>query len=284
MLGVNSFLTLIELFFGVVANSLSLFGDGALMGVDSMCYGVAIYAERQKASAGQAERADRLGALFSVIMLGATTVLVLFDAVDRLVGDADSEEPGAQPEDVVEVNGSMMIGFQLFNLVADLIVVIIAWRCGAASLLGAQSGTEGDQNSDNMNILGAFAHMAADFVRGVAVMSCGILAVTGLVDAARADAYCSLFVCFFVLAATFSMLRMLFRRAIPMAYVEVDELKRQSEQAGAEVPPTTIGSSAPASVSGDASPQATSHHAIAIACDSPTAREKADELSDEEGL
>mmetsp|Transcript_19271 Transcript_19271/g.62775 ORF Transcript_19271/g.62775 Transcript_19271/m.62775 type:complete len:127 (-) Transcript_19271:25-405(-) len=74
-----------------------------------------------------------------------------------------------------------------------------------------------------MNIFGAFAHLAADGVRGIAVLFAGILAVAGVVDAAKADAYCSLFVCLFVLAAAFTLLRTVLRKSTPTAYEEIED-------------------------------------------------------------
>lgn len=265
MLSVNSVLTVVQLTFGVVANSLSLLGDGALMGMDSVCYAVAIYAERHKVDAAQSKRVDRLGALFSTVMLACTTAWVLFDAVDRLVGDSSSEDPGV-PQLSVEVNGSLMIAFTVFNLAVDFMVVLVAWHLGAAMFLEGPGDSTGankdretntdanpeDASSANLNIFGALAHLAADGVRGVAVLITGIIAVTGLVDAAKADAYCSLFVCLFVLAAAFSLLRVLLRHGTPVAYqdLQAEEQKGQATQAaGGQIHPTTFGAGAHESVS-----------------------------------
>merc|ERR1712113_90197 len=95
------------------------------------------------------------------------------------------------------------------------------------------------------NLCGALAHLAADGVRGVAVLICGILAVAGVVDAAKADAYCSLFVCVFVLFATASLLRVVIRKSAPVAYesyehVDLDSVGLQAaRQKGPQ--PTTLG-------------------------------------------
>lgn len=234
-------LTVAQLACGFVANSLSLLGDGALMGMDGVCYAVSIYAERRKADARDAERADRLGALFSTVMLAVTSCWVLFDVADRLLGDMGREEPGqgAPQPDGKEVKGSLMVVFTAVNLVGDALVALACWRFGAADLLEgiaegspaartpggeaeevARSSTSGAGN--NMNIFGALAHLAADGVRGIAVLVCGILAVAGLVDPAKADAYCSLFVCAFVLAAAVSLLRVLLRKVVPTAYEHVE--------------------------------------------------------------
>lgn len=221
MFSVNAVLTVGQLTCGAIANSLSLLGDGALMAMDGVSYAVSIYAERRKLNATEdaivAERADRLGALFNVVMLAATTCWVLFDVVDRLVGD-DEQEDGDDTKEEVEVDGGVMVGFTVVNLVADAAVVLACWWFGVASVV-----SDADEAGANMNLFGALAHLAADCVRGVAVLFCGILAIAGLVDATKADAYCSLFVCIFVLAAAVSLLRVVIRKSNPLAYDEVDE-------------------------------------------------------------
>merc|ERR1719266_1153712 len=83
-----------------------------------------------------------------------------------------------------------------------------------------------------MNLFSALAHLAADGVRGVAVLLAGILAVTGVVDAAKADAYCSLFVCVFVLLAAGSLLRVLIRSSAPQVYEEFEDLNCDNGIAG----------------------------------------------------
>eukprot|EP00438_Fugacium_kawagutii_P025425 Skav235050 [mRNA] locus=scaffold824:126532:133948:- [translate_table: standard] len=65
MFGVNSILTGTQIFCGLLANSLSLLGDGALMAMDGVSYAVSLYAEKRKSSAE--------AAFFSAAMLAATT-------------------------------------------------------------------------------------------------------------------------------------------------------------------------------------------------------------------
>jgi len=256
MLTVNSCLTVMQLVCGFVANSLSLVGDGALMGMDSVSYAVGLYAERRKAEAVQAERADRLGALFSSVMLAATTIWLLFDVVDRLfnddkdvvrVPDSLGANDATQASDGggVEVDGGIMIGFTSVNLIADAAVLLACWRCGGAALLMDSTEAEG-QSHENMNFFSALAHLAADVVRGVAVMVCGVLAVVGVVEPAKADAYCSLFVCIFVLVAVGSLLRVLLRKSAPEVYEHMeddrDESARHKDEAGPQ--PATLGATA----------------------------------------
>ncbi|CAE7524039.1 egl-4 [Symbiodinium pilosum] len=203
MFGVNSVLTGTQIFCGVLANSLSLLGDGALMAMDGVSYAVSLYAERRKASAQDAKRLDRAAAFFSATMLAATTAWVLFDVVERLTGEERESAlhsqlvNGMDTLHDIEVNSDIMIGFTSLNLAADVAVVLCTWSCGASKLLE-------DEEASNLNLFGALAHLGADVVRGLAVLLAGILAEVGLVQAAKADAYCSLFVCIFVLAATAS--------------------------------------------------------------------------------
>lgn len=243
MLCVNIVLTIAQLWSGIIANSLALIGDGSLMAIDAVSYGVNLYVERQKAAAGPNEevagdrsRIDRFGAGASAVMLAATNCWLLFIAADRLL--ADPEELGAVPE----VNGSIIIAFTAVNLAADVGLGMVVWRCGAAALLAGQEKSKSsnasasdDVDSDDMNLCSALAHLAADAVRGFAVLACGIFAVTGVVDATRADAVTSLFVCVFVLAAACSLLRVLIRRTVPTAYEEFDA------DAPEGMPPSQVG-------------------------------------------
>eukprot|EP00930_Biecheleria_cincta_P069941 TRINITY_DN57612_c0_g1_i1.p1 TRINITY_DN57612_c0_g1~~TRINITY_DN57612_c0_g1_i1.p1 ORF type:complete len:362 (-),score=76.88 TRINITY_DN57612_c0_g1_i1:4-1089(-) len=223
MLGVNGVLTGAQLACGVFANSLSLLGDGALMAMDGFSYAVSIYAEKRKATSQDSGKVDRMASIFSTVLLAATTAWVLFDSIDRLSADGQ-EATDDSVVDEVEVNSLVMIVFTAVNLVADVGVALSTWAWGSAEAVG------GDGDSSNMNLFGAMAHLGADVVRGVAVLICGILAQAGVVDAAKADAYCSLFVCIFVLAATGSLMRTLLQKSNPLAYIHID---LEAEAAGA---------------------------------------------------
>jgi len=243
MLCVNIVLTIAQLWSGVLANSLALIGDGSLMAIDAVSYGLNLYVERRKAGGGPHEgvaggrsRIDRFGAGASAVMLAATNCWLLFVAADRLL--ADPEEPGAVPE----VNGSIIIAFTAVNLAADAGLCVVVWRFGAAALVTGQEKSKSssasasdDSDGEDMNLCSALAHLAADAVRGFAVLACGIFAVTGVVDAARADAVTSLFVCVFVLAAACSLLRVLIRRSVPTAYEEFDADVAEG------IPPSKVG-------------------------------------------
>ncbi|CAE7237815.1 unnamed protein product [Symbiodinium natans] len=173
MFGVNSLLTGSQLFCGVLANSLSLLGDAALMAMDGVSYAVSLYAEKKKASAQDAKRLDRAAAFFSAAMLAATTTWVLFDVIERLTGEQRESAiqvsgMGSQLHDI-EVNSDIMVGFTSVNLAADVAVVLLTWSCGASQLLE-------DGEASNLNLFGALAHLGADVVRGLAVLLAGILA------------------------------------------------------------------------------------------------------------
>lgn len=76
-------------------------------------------------------------------------------------------------------------------------------------------------------------HLAADGVRGLAVIVAGIFAVVGVVEAATADTYCSLFVCVFVLVAACSLLQVVLRKTVPLAYQHFDEPSSPRERSDA---------------------------------------------------
>jgi len=151
-------------------------------------------------------------------MLAATTAWVLFDVIERLLGEereAAIQVNGMSQLHDIEVNSVIMIVFTAVNLAADLLVAFCAWNCGALELLE-------EEEASNMNLFGALAHLGADMVRGVAVLLAGILAEANVVEAAKADAYCSLFVCIFVLVATFSLLKTLLQKSNPLAYAQME--------------------------------------------------------------
>lgn len=210
MLVVSGLLTVTQLTCGFIGNSLSLVGDGALMAMDAISYAVGLYVEKRKCSGARDNiAADQIGAAVSIALLFLTTCWLLFDVVDRLFLDVDGS--GDPTEDV---SAELMVTFTAVNLVADGIVLLAVWRCGLGALLGGEGG--------NMNFLSALAHLAADALRGVAVLLCGILAMTRVVNPLEADAYCSLFVCVFVLSATLSLSRALLKRITPTAYETFD--------------------------------------------------------------
>lgn len=224
LFGVNSLLTGTQIFCGLLANSLSLLGDGALMAMDGVSYAVSLYAEKRKSSAEDAMRLDRRAAFFSAVMLAATTAWVLFDVVERLLGEEREsvlQVNGMSQLHDIEVNSDIMIVFTALNLVADVMVALCAWHCSASELVG--------EEASNMNLFGALAHLGADMVRGLAVLLAGILAEAKVVEAAKADAYCSLFVCIFVLIATASLLKTLLQKSNPLAYAHVEFRDRESQ-------------------------------------------------------
>lgn len=237
------------------------------MGMDTVCYAVGIYAERQKSDDKRAERVDKLGALFSMAMLAATTCWVLFDVADRLLGDESREELNSDSSELpISVDSRIMIIFTSVNLVADGLIAFACWHFGIGKLLESpgendeapvrqsQVQVEGEnvpanEKSGNMNLMGALAHLVADGIRGIAVLVVGILAITGTVDAAKADAYCSLFVCVFVLIAALSMLKAVVQKSTPEAYESIGDIAEPgattsgntANPSAANLPPAVIG-------------------------------------------
>ncbi|CAL1141297.1 unnamed protein product, partial [Cladocopium goreaui] len=263
MFGVNSILTGLQIFFGLLANSLSLLGDGALMAMDGASYAVSLYAEKRKSSAEDATRLDKRAAFFSAAMLAATTAWVLFDVIERLLGeereaaievfvsrsfllDLQQQVNGMSQLHDIEVNSDIMIIFTAVNLAADLMVAFCAWNCGASQVLE-------EEDTSNLNLFGALAHLGADMVRGLAVLLAGILAEANVVDAAKADAYCSLFVCIFVLMATASLLKTVLQKSNPLAYAHV-EIADEAHSVHGQATATCLGKSSEGSPGSPVSP------------------------------
>mmetsp|Transcript_54443 Transcript_54443/g.129746 ORF Transcript_54443/g.129746 Transcript_54443/m.129746 type:complete len:334 (+) Transcript_54443:97-1098(+) len=227
MLFVNTSLAVAQVACGMAANSLSLLGDGVLMFVDSISYVINLAIETGKSDEEGRSKLDSVGAAVSISLLAVTTIWMLLQSAQRLLPD-DSEDD----DEDVSVNGLIMIIFTVVNLVADAFVILASWLCGAGDMLMGEEG-------GNMNLKSAFAHLGADVVRGIAVLVAGIVAVLGWADGATSDAWCSLFVCVFILFAAFGLLQTLLRRLSPGGtYDNFDEEEEQQrEQERTPLPP-----------------------------------------------
>ncbi len=150
----NGIFMVAEILGGVAFNSLALLADAAHMASDVVALGIALLAQHlleRPASARHSfglQRAEVLGALGNGVLLLATAVFILIEAIQRL----------GQPQDVV--GGGLL-------LVATLGLAV---NLGSAALLARAGGR-------SLNLRGATMHMLADAAGSVGAITAGVAVV-----------------------------------------------------------------------------------------------------------
>jgi cobalt-zinc-cadmium efflux system protein len=167
---------------GVVANSLALLSDAAHMLVDAAALGLSVWAARlaqRPAGGGMTfgfRRAEILSAQANAITLLVLGVLILAEAIQRLVSPPAVEAPV-----VVATAG-----------VGAAVNVVAIWQVARA-------------NRESLNVEGSFRHLLTDFFAFAATVVAGaVVWATGL---ERADPVASLAVAASMLLAAWPLLR-----------------------------------------------------------------------------
>lgn len=180
-----------------VANSLSMFSDSGSMFVDGLSYAAAIWMERRKIQFGAvaSRKFEVFTALFSALLLFVVTLPPMIHASSRLKGaEADSEN----------VDGGLVLGFALGNLVAIFIMATSYFYQLRARLstLGSFSDMIKRESVEQLNMVGAFAHLLSDLFRCLAGISAGSVEFGSdnhhqnvIVDAITAFVVCALILC-----------------------------------------------------------------------------------------
>jgi len=191
----------------VVANSLSMVSDSASMIVDSLTYAVNIYAERQRVKSGKdSARAEVYASIFSVLALIVVTIVMFFDAADRLCCSEASDE---------SVDGSYVLGFASGNLVIDIAMSLhVCWQQRKARI--AEKVRDGTMAQQEINLTSAVVHVLADTLRTITGMVAGAIELGPDSDPRKVDAVASIVICVlivfgasFVLRAAVNQLRAL---------------------------------------------------------------------------
>ncbi|GAA6130046.1 cation diffusion facilitator family transporter [Halopseudomonas sabulinigri] len=172
---------LVEVFAGVMANSLALLSDAGHMFTDSLSLAVGAFsawlankpASRQHSFGLQ--RAEVLGALFNVIFMFLVIAYIAYEAVLRML-------------DTPEVNGVTVLVVGTLGLLVNIIVAWVLMR--------------GEQN---MNVRGALLHVMGDLLGSVAAVAAGAIIYYG--GPAIMDPILSLFVCLLILVSAVRLLR-----------------------------------------------------------------------------
>ncbi|WP_328672749.1 cation diffusion facilitator family transporter [Streptomyces sp. NBC_00328] len=145
----------VEIFGGVLADSLALVADAAHMATDALGLGMALLAihfaarpPSEKRTFGYA-RAEILAALANCLLLLVVGGYVLVEAVQRFITPADTR-------------GGLTIAFGVFGLVANMVSLTLLMR----------------GQKDSLNVRGAFLEVAADALGSVAVILAAVVIMT----------------------------------------------------------------------------------------------------------
>lgn len=181
-IGLNMFVVAIEFFFGIAGNSVSLIADAGHNLSDALSLGVA-FAAHVLGKRGPSQN-------FSYGLRGTSILAALFNAVFLLlITGALSWEAFQRFYAPAPVNGTLMI------IVATLGMAVNA---GTAALFASER--KGD-----INIRGAFLHMAADAVISAGVAAAGLVIL--LTGQAWIDPLLSLLINGIIILSTWSLLR-----------------------------------------------------------------------------
>jgi len=192
----------VEIFGGLLADSLALVADAAHMATDALGLGMALLAihfaarpPSEKRTFGYA-RAEILAALANCLLLFVVGGYVLIEAVRRFITPADT-------------HGGLTIAFGVFGLVANTVSLTLLMR----------------GQKDSLNVRGAFLHMAGDAAVSMAV-------VVGALVIARTrltfvDPALGLGIAGFILFATWGVLKESIDLSLDAAPKEIDVAKVQ---------------------------------------------------------
>jgi len=145
----------VEIFGGLLADSLALVADAAHMATDALGLGMALLAihfaarpPSEKRTFGYA-RAEILAALANCLLLFVVGGYVLIEAVRRFITPADT-------------HGGLTIAFGVFGLVANTVSLTLLMR----------------GQKDSLNVRGAFLEVAADALGSAAVIVAAVVIMT----------------------------------------------------------------------------------------------------------
>ncbi|MFE4696198.1 cation diffusion facilitator family transporter [Streptomyces sp. NPDC056738] len=145
----------VEIFGGLLADSLALVADAAHMATDALGLGMALLAihfaarpPSEKRTFGYA-RAEILAALANCLLLLVVGGYVLVEAIQRFITPADT-------------HGGLTIVFGVFGLIANTVSLTLLMR----------------GQKDSLNVRGAFLEVAADALGSVAVIVAAVVIMT----------------------------------------------------------------------------------------------------------
>jgi cobalt-zinc-cadmium efflux system protein len=178
----NAGLLVVQIVAGVAFGSLALLADSAHLATDVVALGLAFVALRLSARPASArttygwERAEVLAALANAALLLVASVWIVYEAIGRF------SDPSS-----VDGAGVAIVG-----------VIGLAVNGGSAWLVARVSG-------QNLNLRGAFLHLASDALGSLGVIVAGVVVATTGAD--WVDPAISLAITALVLVATWSLVR-----------------------------------------------------------------------------
>ncbi|RAR58576.1 MULTISPECIES: cation diffusion facilitator family transporter [Halomonadaceae] len=171
----------IEVFGGLLADSLALLSDAGHMFTDSLSLGIGAFAAwlAKKPTSRQhsfgLKRAEILGALFNVLFMFGVIVFIAYEAIRRMA-------------DTPAVAGGMVLAIGGLGLLVNMVVAWVLMR--------------GEQT---INVRGALLHVMGDLLGSVAALVAGAIIYLG--GPSIADPVLSLFVSLLILVSAIRLLR-----------------------------------------------------------------------------
>ncbi|RUR30351.1 cation transporter [Vreelandella andesensis] len=171
----------VEVFGGLIANSLALLSDAGHMLTDSLSLGVGAFAAwlvKKPASRQHSfglKRAEVLGALFNVLFMFGVIIFIAYEAIRRMA-------------DTPAVAGSTVLVIGGLGLLVNIVVAWVLMR--------------GEQT---INVRGALLHVMGDLLGSVAALVAGAIIYFG--GPFIADPILSLFVSLLILVSAIRLLR-----------------------------------------------------------------------------
>ncbi len=182
---------------GIVSGSLALLADAGHMLSDAAALAFALFAATMAARPARGQwtfgfrRLEILAAQANGLMLGLVAVVIVYEAVRRLVAPGD-------------VDGAVMLWVAIAGIAVNLVATLILARASRESL----------------NVRGAFLHIATDLAAFVGTAAAGGVVLASGWD--RADPIASLLVATLMVWAAYGLLRDSGRIFLEMAPTEIE--------------------------------------------------------------
>eukprot|EP00039_Didymoeca_costata_P033191 m.41166 g.41166 ORF g.41166 m.41166 type:complete len:271 (+) comp9740_c0_seq2:135-947(+) len=204
---------LAEIVAAFVSHSESLLGDAATMVIDGITYAINLWAETAKKGKSDVQKLkiDTIAPAVSTVALIGVTIYVMRDAIERLKNENGDDQ---------DVNVTVMWIFAAVNLVLDFGNIIMffmkkvdgRWKLDCSS---CRTCGKDEDAPDNLNMLSALAHVAADTLRSVAVLFAGLFAqISPADDDNQADAIGAVIVSVAIVGSIFPLTYAVFKNVL----------------------------------------------------------------------
>jgi len=175
-----SFITVVQFFASVVAQSRALRMDCISMAVDAITYMGNICVECRKRDGGKHVISQLIIVAFSLGLLTFFTVMAMSESVD-IVLQCQGKRPMEDVDD--DVNGWITLSFALAGIAFDLACMIEFYKSGKRS-----------EAARSVNMFSALLHVGADFLRSSSTLVMSFLILGTNFDSGCLDAYTSVLI------------------------------------------------------------------------------------------